>query len=43
MVDNGLHPDSACAEEFLLAVSERALYQHVTEPTCFRPGQSLSR
>ena len=46
IVDNTLHSDGHCAEEFLLAVSECGLIQHVTvltEPTRFRPGQSPSR
>ena len=42
-VENSLNPNSHCAEEFLLAVSECAFYQYVTEPTRFRPGQSSSR
>lgn len=40
---NGLHPNCQCAEESLLTVFECAPYQHVTESTHFRPGQSPSR
>ena len=43
IVDNNVHSDGHCAEEFLLAMSECALFQHITEPARFRPGQSPSR
>lgn len=36
-VDNSSYPSSQFAEEFLLAMSECALYQHVAQPTRFRP------
>ena len=39
---NDVSPDSQCFDDFLLTISECALYQHIIEPTHFRPNQTPS-
>ena len=39
---NDVGADTQCLDDFLLTVSECALYQHIIEPTHFRPNQTPS-